>query len=380
MEILNLKEVTKISKSKFNTLESIAIVLSTLAPFTVISLSRTLINETKSSILLNLIYITFICLIFVLLICYLFKKFSGLDIFDVSKFLGGNIFKNIVGFLFIVYFITTSSMLLRDFCECFRVIYYSYTDIIYIIAIFAIIINFVSTFGFNSTVKTTAIIFPIIMVSVFLLFIGNIRNFSFERISPILGNGIKNTFVTCLSNIGAFSGLIYLYILPPLLKEPQKYKKICVWSTILSGTFIILCVATLLFMFSVYVSTDEVMPLFFASRYIEFGNFFQRFESLFLLIWTISFCCYLSICFKFSTYTFAKIFNLSDFTQLVNIFSTLLFSLTLLPKEYATTTFFESKIYRGISISIMVLGFFILVLGNWKLKYNNSKKEKGVRF
>lgn len=371
-----LKEVIKISKSKFGTLESIAIVLSTLAPFTVISLPRTLINETKSSILLNLIYITLICLAFVLLICLLFKKFPGLDIFDVSKFLGGNIFKNIVGILFIIYFVTTASMLLRDFCECFRIVYYPYTNIIYIIAIFAIVINFASTFGFNSTIKVTAIIFPIIMASVALLFIGNIKNFSFERINPILGDGIKNTFFYGLSNFGAFSGLIYLYILPPLLKEPTKYKKICIWSAILSGTFIILCVATLLFMFSIYVSTDEVMPLFFASRYIEFGNFFQRFESLFLLIWTISFCCYLSVCFKFSTYTFAKIFNLSDFTQLINIFSILTFALTLLPKNYATTTFFESKIYRGVSIVVMILGFLILILGNLKLKYKNSKKQK----
>ena len=41
------------SKSKLGTVEAIALILSVLAPFTVISLSQTLINELKSSILLK---------------------------------------------------------------------------------------------------------------------------------------------------------------------------------------------------------------------------------------------------------------------------------------------------------------------------------------
>ena len=45
------------SRSKLGTFEAILLVLSILAPFTVISLSRTMINETKSSTLLNIIYI-----------------------------------------------------------------------------------------------------------------------------------------------------------------------------------------------------------------------------------------------------------------------------------------------------------------------------------
>ena len=92
-------------KSKIGTIEAIALVLSVLAPFTVISLSRTFINETKSSALLNIIYVTSICLFIAFLIYVLFKKFPGLDIIDVSGYLGGNIFKNIIGFVFIAYFL-----------------------------------------------------------------------------------------------------------------------------------------------------------------------------------------------------------------------------------------------------------------------------------
>ena len=162
--------------------------------------------------------------------------------------------------------------------------------------------------------------------------------------------------------------LSYLYFLPPLLKDPSKFKKISILSIILSGLFIFICVATLLFMFSIYISTDEIMPLFSVSRYIEFGNFFQRFESLFLLIWTIAFCCYLSISFKFSTYIFKKIFNLKDSSQLIYTFALLMFILALLPKNYSICSFFEIYIYRYISIAIIILGIVLLLLSNLKKK------------
>ena len=328
------------SKFKIGTVEAIALILSVLAPFTVISLSRTFINETKTSSLINIFYITIIALFITLLICKLFSKFPGFDIIDISNYLGGTIFKSIFGFIFIFYFIITSAMLLRNFCEGLKVIYYPFTNII----------------------------FPFIMLSIILLFVGNLKNFSFEKLFPILGDGFKSTFILGLSNIGAFSGISYLYFLPPLLKDPSKFKKISILSIILSGLFIFICVATLLFMFSIYISTDEIMPLFSVSRYIEFGNFFLRFESLFLLIWTIAFCCYLSISFKFSTYIFKKIFNLKDSSQLIYTFALLMFILALLPKNYSICSFFEIYIYRYISIAIIILGIVLLLLSNLKKK------------
>ena len=356
------------SKFKIGTVEAIALILSVLAPFTVISLSRTFINETKTSSLINIFYITIIALFITLLICKLFSKFPGFDIIDISNYLGGTIFKSIVGFIFIFYFIITSAMLLRNFCEGLKVIYYPFTNIIYIILLFIIAIAITNKLGFNSTIKTTALIFPFIMLSIILLFVGNLKNFSFEKIFPIWGDGFKSTFILGLSNIGSFSGISYLYFLPPLLKDPSKFKKISILSIILSGLFIFICVATLLFMFSIYISTDEIMPLFSVSRYIEFGNFFQRFESLFLLIWTIAFCCYLSISFKFSTYIFKKIFNLKDSSQLIYTFALLMFMLALLPKNYSICSFFEIYIYRYISIAIIILGIVLLLLSNLKKK------------
>lgn len=362
------------TNQKISTISAIMFTLSIVVSYITSSLPRTFINETKSATLLNIIYNTIIVLFIILLVCKLFKKFPGLDILDISKFLGGNILKNIVGGLFIAYFIISSSLMLRNFCEALGIVYYPSTSYIFIILMFIIAILLTNDLSFNATLNTATIIFPLVFISIILLFCGNLDNFSFRRVFPILGDGFYNTFVLGLRNIGAFGGICYLYFLPPMLKEPEKFKKIAIISVISTGVFILLCVATLLLMFSFFITTDEIMPLFSAARHIEFGIFFQRFESVFLLLWIISFCCYLSITCKFSAHIFTKMFNLSNMKLILNTFAILIFVIALLPKNYAISNYFETNIYRYLRIAIgFILGISILILANIKRKKVGEK-------
>lgn len=361
-------------KSKIGTISAIMLTLSIVVSYITSSLPRTFINETKSATLLNIIYITFVVLFIILLFCKLLEKFPGLDLLDISKFLGGNILKNIVGLFFIFYFTISSGIMLRNFCEGLVVVYYPLTSYVFVILMFIISITLVNRLGFNATLNTASIVFPLVLISAILLFCGNLHNFSFRRIYPILGDGFYTTFILGLKNIGAFGGICYLYFLPPMLKEPQKLKKIAIISVIATGLFILLCVATLLFMFSFFITTDEIMPLFSAARHIEFGSFFQRFESIFLLIWIISFCCFLSITCKFSTHIFNKMFNLSDMKTMSNIFIILIFAIALLPKNYAISNLFETNIYRYLRIAVgFILGMTILILANLKKRKVGEK-------
>lgn len=361
------------TKQKISTISAIMITISIVVSYITSSLPRTFINETKSATLLNIIYITAIVLFIILLFCKLIQKFPGLDILDISKFLGGNLLKNIVGTLFIIYFTVSTSIMLRNFCEGLVVVYYPLTNYVFVTLMFIVALALTARLSFNATINTASIIFPIVLISAILLFCGNLDNFSFRRVFPILGDGLYNTFVLGLKNIGAFGGICYLYFLPPMLKEPEKLKKIAITSVIFTGLFILLCVATLLFMFSFFITTDEIMPLFSAARHIEFGSFFQRFESVFLLIWIISFCCYLSITCTFSAHIFNKMFNLSDMKPILNIFILLILGIALFPKNYAISNFLETNIYRYLRIAVgFILGMTILILANLKKRHSNK--------
>lgn len=353
------------SKSKIGTLEAIMLVLTIIITHTILSMPRELLVSTKSATIINLIFVSIIAIAISYLIYKLLKNFPSLDIIDISELLGGKTFKTIIGTIFILYFIVSSSILLKSFCESLKIIYYPITNIIFIILLFIIAICTVNRLDFNASLKTNLLIIPLVLASMIFLFFANMNKFTPERIFPILGDGFFNTFVLGLGNLSAFGGIAYLYFLPPLLKEPEKMKKIALVSIGISAIYLILCVSTLLFMFSFFINTNEITPLYNATRYIEFGNFFQRLESLFLLIWILEFACYLSIVSKFAMNIFKKITNIETPKPLIDIFGLLILGIALIPKNYAISEKFETQIYPYLVLGIGIfLGFIILILAN----------------
>lgn len=360
------------SKSKIGTLEAIMLILTIVVVHTLLSLPREILYTTKSASILNLIYVSIIAIFISYIIFKLLNNFPGLDLIDISDFLGGKLLKNLIGIIFIAYFIISSGILLRGFCESLKIIYFPITNIVFIILLFIIAICVANRLDFNASLKTNLLILPLVLASMIFLFFANINSFVPERIFPILGDGLFDTFVLGLTNLASFGGIAYLYFLPPFLKEPEKMKKIALISIGITAIYLILCVATLLFMFSFFIDTNEITPLYNATRYIEFGNFFQRLDSVFLLIWILIFACYLSIASKFAMYIFKKLTNIDTKKPLIDIFGLLILAIALIPKNYSIVEKFETKIYPYLVLGIVFfLGISILICANL---YKRKKK------
>lgn len=353
------------TKSKIGTLEAIMLILTIVVTHTILSMPRTILVLTKSASIINLIFVSIIAIFISYFIVKLMKKFPGLDLIDISEYLGGKVFKNIIGIIFILYFIISSSILLRNFAESLKIIYYPMSNIIFIISLFIIAVCVANRLDFNASLKTNLLIIPLVLVSMLFLFFSNMNKFVPERIFPIFGDGLFNTFVLGLTNLSAFGGIAYIYFLPPFLKEPDKVKKIALISTGISAIYLILCVSTLLFMFSFFININEITPLYNATRYIEFGKFFQRLESIFLLIWILAFACYLSIVTKFSMNILKKLLNLETKKPLIDLFGLLILAIALVPKNYAISDKFETQIYPYTVLAIpFILGISVLIIAN----------------
>lgn len=362
--------------SKIGTFEAITLILSVIIAHTVLSLPKALLDSTNSATFINLIYVSILAIIFVVIVCKLFKNFPGMDVIDISEFLGGKVLKSIIGTIFITYFLLSSSIFLRNFCEYLRIIYYPSTNVIFLISIFIIAICIVNSLEFNAAFKANSIITPFALISIILLFFANVRYFSPERMFPILGNGFFNTFVMGIGNIYAFSGIVFIYFLPPLLKEPEKFKKIAISSVCISGCYILLAVSIVIFMFPFFTKVDKIIPLYAAARYVEFGSFFQRLEAIFLLIWIVAFGCYLSILNMFSIHFFRKITKISYIKPIVIPFSLVMLGIALLPTNHTVTKFFESVIYRFMMLGVtFIVGFGILLFANYKKKKQIVEKQ-----
>lgn len=366
------------TKPKLGRIEAIMLVLTIVVAHSVLSMPTDILSSYKSASILNVIYISIIAIGISYFIYRLLKNFPSMDILDISELIGGKVFKNLVGTVFIIYFILSASLMLRNFCESIQILYFPMTDITFIITLLIISICIANRLDFSATIKTNVIILPIALIGVLFLFFTNINRFVPQRIFPILGEGAFNTFILGLTNIASFGGIAYLYFLPPLLKDITQFKKITLISIVATAIYLVFTIATLLFIFTFFTNVSEISPLYTATRYIEFGTFFQRLESIFLLIWILVFACYLSIVSKFSMNIFQKITGISNQKPLIDIFGLLILGITLIPKNLAVSQSFENKIYPYLMIGIViVLGIGILIFAKFakKKQIHNSNTD-----
>ena len=361
---------------KISNKEAIALIVTIIVNNFVLVTAQIIIETCSSASLINALYVSLIAIFLTWFICILFKKFNGQDILDISNFLGGKFLKSIVGIIFLGYLLLRISILLRRLTNCLQIINYPVTNIVYLILMFLVASGIVCNFKNRCIPKAVFIFIPIILASLILSFLGNQGNFDYNAIYPLFGHGIDNTFFSGLSNLAAFSGIVYLYFLPPDLKEPHKFKKISIISIVLSAIFLLITIGNILFMFDNVLSSSELFPSYIVVRYIEFGPFFQRLDSLFLLIWNISFISVFSIVVNLIISIFKKTANLTDEKPLIYPVLLTIFGTTLLIDKNSLLRFLEADISRILFFSV-IIGFGILILLLANLKYKILSKKEG---
>ena len=362
---------------KLSNLESIGLVLIIIINHIILNFSKSIISNTASASALNILFIGIIVLLFVQLLFFLFKHFSGQDILDVSQYLGGKALKVITGVLFITYFIVFTSVLLRSFSENLKIIYLDKLPIIVIVIFFIFAITFGNKLGFKVISKANLLILPLIIVCIIFVLLANFKNYDFNGLFPLLGSGFKTTFITGLSNMFAFSSISILYFLPPMVKDQNSFKKIARISTILSVVLFFFSIVSFLALFPFIRNSEEIMALYLATRYIEFGRFFQRLDAIFLLVWTIAVISYLCIATSLSINVFKKISNIVDVKGVLYCFSGLIFIISLVPTNLSQLNFIEINIFKYV-VFILLFAYspLILIFANIKKRLRGKKNEK----
>lgn len=316
-------------------IEAIALLVLIIINQIILNLADYIIINTGSSAWINVIYTSIIAILVCLLIYKLFKPFNNSDILDISRFLGGKFLEIVVGVLYILFFLFISFSALRYFVNSLKLIYFTSTPLVFLLLLFLIPIIFINKYGIKVITKVNLIFMPILLFSILLVFFSTIKGLVPQRIFPLLGYGVNKTFFEGITNVFAFSNISYLYFLIPQLKDQNDFKKIAIVSTIISSLILLLNVVCLLLFFSFIYETDEMLTLYILSRRIEYGNFLQRIDALFIFFWIVSMLTYLSIIFSYTLYIFKKLTKIKNSNQMVYSLGTLIFRWCFICEKYS---------------------------------------------
>ena len=354
--------------------QAIALILIIVTNHLILGTPRTLIAETGTGTILNMIYVFILAILLVFIITKLFSNFNGKDIIDISEFLGGKVLKVIVGIVFIIYFLVILSTTVRVIVQDLEIIYFQNISVyVLTLAILASIV-FVYKYGSSAVVKCNSIIAPIVGIAILIIAFSNVQDFSLDRIFPILGFGAKETFITGASNIFAYSGLAILYFIMPMLKDSKNFKKVSIVSTILVGILIVGSVSSLVLSFPFIENINEISSLYVESRDISYWQVFQRIDGLFVFSWILALLSYISVVLFIIVVIFRKLTNAKKEFPVVLAFATITYVTTLIPNNIAMIRFLEDIVFKYTNIIVAIfLSLIVLIFANIKYKIVNRK-------
>ena len=297
----------------------------------------------------------------------------------MAEFVGGKTLKIITNIIYSVYLIIVSGILILNFSEMIKLIYFHNAQTCLIVAIFLLAAVIVNKIGFKNVVKVNTLIVFVVLITVVIIFSASLNHIEFERIFPILGYGVNETFIFGALNIFSFGGLIYLYLIRPNLTDQNNYKKVGIASITLSSIYLLLSVASLLFLFPFLSKGTETLSVYMSTRTIEFGKFFERSDALFILVWIFAFLSYLSVIISYVTKINKKVFNVKNSSPIIYIVSLLILIVTLLPNSYNQIRFLENTVYKYTALIVVFVFSFIILLMGYLKKNNYIAKRRKTR-
>ena len=366
------------NSEKIGYVEAIALITIVMINKIILNTPKDIIAKTGPSSWLNVIYISLISIFVVCLIAFLLKNFPGRDILDISEFLGGKTLKSLIGIAYIMLLILLTTSIIKNLSETLRIIYFKTTPILFICLFFVGSSIICNRFSLKVIAKANLIIAPSIFFSVIIILLSSIKNFMPQRIFPILGYGVNETFFSGLSNIFSFSGMLYLLFLPPLLDKPNKLKRMSIVAIIISSVYLFLSVTCLLLSLSFTMHSDESFSLYVLTRNLEYGRFIQRVDAIFILIWIIAIISYINIPISLCIYIFKKLTNISDTNSINYVVNLLILAISIIPIEYAIfTNIFEKIVQFSFLTLFFAISLPILILANLKQRLiNKTRKEQ----
>lgn len=249
--------------------EAISLILIVMINKLILNVPFYVVSIVGSGSLINLIYVGLIDLAIVFFIIQLFKNFNSFDIIDISEYLGGKFLKTILGLMFCIFFIFVSFITLSDFANMIQVIYLGGFKKVYIVIFFIIGALVANLIGFKSIIRIICFIIPFTLISILLAFFGSYKGFRIDHFTPIFGHNLYTTFVKGSVNIFAMYIITYFYFLKPLLKEEKDFKKITIFSYVISWILLFITVISILSFLGSRNPTEGINFLYLLSRDIE---------------------------------------------------------------------------------------------------------------
>ncbi|CAM4320397.1 spore germination protein [Paenibacillus alkaliterrae] len=273
-----------------------------------------LASEAKQDAWIAAILGVGVSMVFVWLYNTLGTRFPDMTLAEYSEHILGKWAGKIVSLLFVSYFFILAALLLREIGDFMTTQIMPETPIQSIHIIFIGVVLMGTRLGLEPLTRASEIFFPWIIGLLFFLVMALTTEIDFQRMEPILGEGIKPIMRGAFPFLGLpFLELVVFLMIFPYVNKTKEAAKALFVGTLIGGIVIIVITMLTIIVLGSDLAARQIYPSFVLSKKVNIANFLQRVENIMAGIWFLTIYFKLTICFYASALGLAQTLKLRDY-------------------------------------------------------------------
>lgn len=358
------------NETKIGHREALTLMVALMSAKVFLSTPRNMILIGASAGWLIIILSGIFSLIGFFFIYSLIKKFPNKNIFEISEAITGKIIGKMIGFLFFLFFLVSTTLFIRQFAESFIISILPRTPISAITILFLILLMYGTLLGIETLSRVAWFFGPYLLFALLITII-----FSFhidpQLLLPILGKGPLPILKHSLFHISIFSEIAFLLVIAPHIRQKEKIFGIGFISILISIAIHTLITASVIMTFNYAAAGRLIFPVFQLTRLITLGEFIQRVEAVFVFLWFFTAAIQTGALFYGTVVSYSQTFKIKKYRPLAFPMAILIFSLSLIPDSMTSAVNLDEFIL-GKYYSIIA---FLIPAFLWLLTFIFKKKS-----
>ena len=303
-----------------------------------------------------------------LFVLWLYKPFSPMCLTDVFRISLGKVGEFSLRYVYIVFFTLFNSLLFRLLIEALSTVMAT-TAPDEFFAIFVLAAVFIAAYsGIRATTNLSAVIFPLVLITVSTVVLALFPHYRIENITPIFGKSTKTLLNGIFVKHFGFSETILLFFFAPILGSYKKLKR--------SGllTFAIISIISVSFTLAYCLtvpypaSGSFFLPFYQMTRMIKSGAFLQRLEPIVVFVWTGFVMCSMSILIAFTSRLASQKGSETSESSFVPIVTIITFFVAMFPESESSAFYIYEKLLSASTVLFPTIPVIVLIIARIRRK------------
>lgn len=253
------------------------------------------------------IFVSIIIFFVLLLLKALYKSFIGNTLFDISKYIGGNILCKINCFIYFIVFLALTSIFLKEIVEAIKLLLFNTTPLLYIELFYISAMLIGSFLGLEAIIRASGYLTPICFIILSIILALSSSFYNIENIFPILGNGISDLALGSFTLIASYLSVLIIIMTIPHIENFKIVKKAIISYLFFSFIIIFFTVLSLNLVFGFPYTENNLFSFYELANMTNINKFFNNSEAIYLFSILVLGVIFLISLFYFTTYCFNEL-------------------------------------------------------------------------